>query len=317
MKITVVIVTHNKKDDLIKSIDALRNQSKAFDELIIIDNCSTDGTRELLLENGLVSEDLSLSKNVNANHFTLSVFYKNSGGNIGGAGGFNLGQTLAIDRGADYIWFMDDDAISEPNALELLFDAVECEGYDIVNPLVIDIKDNSKLSFGLSSKIMTVNEANEYKDDRGIIDGYINPFNGTFYSSNVISLIGKVKAEMFIWGDETEYILRAKDAGLNVATVVDAVVYHPASKTTTERFFFNLLEIECKPAKLMMNYYRNRAYIAISYGKRRRRPKKHKLFMKGILYFLCKREYKTTIDFIRYYVDGLTGKYELPPIRYE
>lgn len=308
MNIIVVIVTFNKKVDLIKAIESLSKQTKNFERLVIIDNNSNDGTREELLAHGLISTYLDTDMNVTLNGAQFNVTYKNTGQNIGGAGGFSLGQQIALDNEADYIWFMDDDAISSSNTLELLYDAIG--EYDIVNPLVINIDNHKQLSFGLSSKIKTVSDAMYYKDERGYIPNLANPFNGTFYSQNVVKMIGKVKAEMFIWGDESEYMKRAQFHGLKIATVVNAKVFHPATKTTKENFFFNCFEMECKPEHLKMNFYRNIGFLNSKYN---RKIIKHRFFIKAALYFCCKRDFSGLYKFSKYYFDGLSDKYKLPP----
>ncbi len=48
MRISVVIVTRNRKEDVKRSIDAYLNQNYEDKEVIVIDNQSTDGTREMI-----------------------------------------------------------------------------------------------------------------------------------------------------------------------------------------------------------------------------------------------------------------------------
>lgn len=48
MKISVVIVTRNRIDDLRVCLDGYLNQTYTNKEIIIVDNASTDGTRELI-----------------------------------------------------------------------------------------------------------------------------------------------------------------------------------------------------------------------------------------------------------------------------
>ncbi|WP_165312518.1 glycosyltransferase [Vibrio ziniensis] len=310
MKISVVIVTYNKKNDLLLSIMSLSHQTKKFDEIIIVDNNSIDGTKELLLKEGLINNDSDRNVKLNNNEFT--VHYKNSGANIGGAGGFALGQKIALSRDADVIWFTDDDAVCNPDALEKLYSALLNTDYDIVNPLVVDVENNEKLSFGLSKEIQTVEDAILIKDERGLIPDLANPFNGTLFLSSFVRDIGFVKSEMFIWGDEVEYIKRAKNSGRKIATVVDAKVYHPRSKTTYEPFMFGLLKMEVKPEKLQMNYYRNRGYLA---GKYEFGLRKYRFFIKSFFYFLSKIELRLLCIFICYYLDGYFDKYKLPNVR--
>ncbi len=46
MKVSVVIVTRNRKDDLIRTISGFLNQTYPNKEIVVIDNGSTDGTKE-------------------------------------------------------------------------------------------------------------------------------------------------------------------------------------------------------------------------------------------------------------------------------
>lgn len=46
MKISVVIVSRNRKDDLIRAIESYKNQTYKDVEIVIVDNCSTDGSKE-------------------------------------------------------------------------------------------------------------------------------------------------------------------------------------------------------------------------------------------------------------------------------
>lgn len=83
-----------------KTINSLRKQTYPIDNLCVINNGSTDGTYEWLLE----QQD-------------LTVIHQE---NLGGAGGFSRGVQYAYEDGADWIWMMDDDVYPESNCLEQL-----------------------------------------------------------------------------------------------------------------------------------------------------------------------------------------------------
>jgi GT2 family glycosyltransferase len=53
------------------------------------------------------------------------VAYAHSAVNLGFAGGSNLGMRAALGRGADWVWFLNDDALPEPEALSELLAAAE------------------------------------------------------------------------------------------------------------------------------------------------------------------------------------------------
>ncbi|MEO8602556.1 MAG: glycosyltransferase, partial [bacterium] len=49
--------------------------------------------------------------------------YLRSDTNLGFAGGANLGMSAALARGADWVWFLNNDALPEEQALSALVDA--------------------------------------------------------------------------------------------------------------------------------------------------------------------------------------------------
>ena len=48
--VSAVISTWNKRDDLRENLEALRAQTRPPDEIIVVDNASTDGTAEMVRE---------------------------------------------------------------------------------------------------------------------------------------------------------------------------------------------------------------------------------------------------------------------------
>lgn len=86
VKVAAVVVTYNRKELLRECLNALLNQTRPLDEIIVIDNASTDGTQEMI-----------------AKEFPY-ITYVLMSENIGGAGGFHEGMKLAYEKGYDWIW---------------------------------------------------------------------------------------------------------------------------------------------------------------------------------------------------------------------
>ena len=99
-------------------------------------------------------------------------------------------------------------------------------------PLVVDEDRPGRLVFPirLPGRTKVVHELADVR--RAATDGLIRdvviPFNGVLVTRELVARIGSVRGDFFIWGDDHEYRLRAEEAGARVATVVDAVVRHPA-----------------------------------------------------------------------------------------
>ena len=105
-KVAAIVVTYNRKELLRECLQALLAQTIPDLDILLIDNASTDGTKEYITD--IVEEN-------------PSIRYMNTGSNLGGAGGFHCGLKKAYERGYDYMWIMDDDTIPYPDALEQLF----------------------------------------------------------------------------------------------------------------------------------------------------------------------------------------------------
>ncbi len=127
MKTAAVVVTYNRKDLLVKNLEAVFGQTVLPDAVYVIDNHSSDGTGEHLRSLGYLDNS------------RIRYVYKDE--NTGGAGGFEYGTRIAYEAGYDWIWLMDDDGRpADRYALERLLhfanDQIQTNPYVMVNPLV-------------------------------------------------------------------------------------------------------------------------------------------------------------------------------------
>jgi rhamnopyranosyl-N-acetylglucosaminyl-diphospho-decaprenol beta-1,3/1,4-galactofuranosyltransferase len=84
----------------------------------------------------------------------------------------------------------------------------------------------------------------------GVIQGIVIPFNGVLITRALVEKIGLPREEFFIWGDDVEYRLRAEQAGLRIATVVDAHFLHPATDDLGTPMMFGLTTYNHSPSDL-------------------------------------------------------------------
>lgn len=196
-KVAAVVVTYNRVELLKRAIDALLAQSVELEHIVVVNNNSSDATKDYL--------DSNQNKKIMPIHLST---------NTGGAGGFSAGISFAHGLGVDYIWIMDDDAIPDINALSELLLADEhlekkhIESGFLCSHVVSD--DNICMNVpGISKK---TNETG-YLDwpafaSVGIVGVDKATFVSVLFRRNVISEVGLPVKEMFIWGDDTEYTWR-------------------------------------------------------------------------------------------------------------
>jgi rhamnopyranosyl-N-acetylglucosaminyl-diphospho-decaprenol beta-1,3/1,4-galactofuranosyltransferase len=63
----------------------------------------------------------------------------------------------------------------------------------------------------------------------GLLPDIVIPFNGVLMTRELVNRIGLVREDFFVWGDDVEYLWRAREHGARVATVVAARFLHPAT----------------------------------------------------------------------------------------
>lgn len=103
--VAAVVVAWNRAEILRDTLEALAQQSRPLDDLIVVNNASTDHTADVIGSNHAVTDVVVMPEN------------------MGGAGGFAAGIARAVNRGADLVWIMDDDTVPHTDALENLLEA--------------------------------------------------------------------------------------------------------------------------------------------------------------------------------------------------
>jgi GT2 family glycosyltransferase len=244
MSIAAVVVTYNRKELLCKNLEMLFLQNYKIDKIVIVDNHSTDGTREYICDEFLDKIE--------------QIQYEFLDENIGGAGGFEYGCKFAYENGYDYVWLMDDDGRPEnENTLNEIMKIVEKQKDEflVVNSLVT--QDLVNLSFGLITPKDTIESVKVHSVD-GVYKGKINAFNGTLVSKSVFETIGFPNGQFFIKGDERDFTDRAKSAGAYVATAVKSIYLHPEEPLKKQKLFgrtiMSNIEVPWKEYYKMRNY---------------------------------------------------------------
>jgi rhamnopyranosyl-N-acetylglucosaminyl-diphospho-decaprenol beta-1,3/1,4-galactofuranosyltransferase len=248
--VCAVVVTYNRRELLRECVVALRNQIRTPEQVLVVDNASTDGTVEMLREEFSGLEVLQLPTNQ------------------GAAAGFHSGMKRAYEAGFDWLWLMDDDGFAAPDSLAAL---LKEKDYGFKGSLLLARNANTTAAFpyplperGFTSEAEAIVAA--YPDGR--IPGFLHPYNGCLVSRAVIERIGLPLKSLLMWGDETEYFLRSKRAGIKSGTVLDSRFFHPENRQKCKEVrimgkTFALLYAEDREKFSLV--VRNQAYIYTRY----------------------------------------------------
>lgn len=267
-----MVVTYNRKELLERCLNAILTQKHPIEQVLIVDNASTDGTEEHLSLSGFLRDN--------------RVRYVRLQENIGGAGGFNFGLRMVANLGVDYVWIMDDDTIPNADALAALVESATCT--------------NDRLGFVCSKVIWNTGDPHLMNIPviKPIINGYafncIEKFNcllieacsfvSVIISREAIKAVGLPIKDMFIWADDIEYTTRITRAGFLGAYCNHSIVLHATMENYKTDIFTD------KTANLWRYRFgiRNNLYII-------RRTK-------GYTYFMLKCFYNITALNIKIFV---------------
>lgn len=207
MSVAAVVVSFNRLDYLKKCLTALEEQTCPLDEIIVIENGSTDGSADY----------------VKTNHPAVTLF--ETGANLGGAGGFAWGIELALHRGHAFAWLMDDDAEPHRDALAPLVRAMESEPRpSFAAPLVED--RTGAVVVGNLPTVSTDAMAQLAAQRQGGIALAHTTFVGVLIDLKLAAAMPLPYADFFIWFDDVEYTKRLAQSSHGIH-VVDSRMIHP------------------------------------------------------------------------------------------
>lgn len=313
MTITAIIVTYNRQKDLLRCINAVLNQNKRPNYLLIVNNASTDDTKEVIShlfgdfeEVCHFEQDIILkAKGDNL----LPVYLINKSFNTGGAGGFYTGLKVAHQYlSTDLYWMMDDDGYPSKDCLKQQL--IYSEQYDYVMPVSIDIENTLQMSW--PTVLKNGRKSILYKEvcsSWGNVMDYVYPFNGSLLSKKIVDKVGYINKDFFIWGDEYEHYWRCKKQGFHPVTITNAIFYHPANKMSFVPILFGLIKVPFSESKIrMVCLARNYTYIYWNHDNKMKIV--YKLFIYTWLYLITR---KLDISGYKLYIssvwDGLKGNF--------
>lgn len=206
--LVLVLVTYNRLEKLKHALECFDLQTCKPDAIVVVNNHSTDGTLKFL--NTWILNDTLYRKHV-----------INTEENIGGSGGFYLGQKWALEMGADWVYVSDDDAFPQLDMIEQFY-------------LYVNSHDCTQIS-AICSTVMRPDgtfdssHRNYFVVDNGLFYRRVNPpidfyerdsfsidllsYVGSFLNACALRKVGLVNPDFFIYYDDSEHSFRLKKWG--------------------------------------------------------------------------------------------------------
>jgi len=221
-RVTIVIVTWNKKADVLALLDALATMEYQNVRVVVVDNASTDGTVQAIRSH------------------PLQVTLLENRENLGGTGGFNTGLRHLLHHGRqEYIWLLDNDAMITPTTLTHLVAAMEHDpdigvaGSRIMAPekpdLMVELGGFVDWNHAIWLPHLRYRPAAETKPGSIVTVDYVAACSALVRES-ALRQVGIMDERFFLHWDDIDFCLRFREQGFRVAAVSDSVIFHSVEK---------------------------------------------------------------------------------------
>ncbi len=213
MKVYVIVLNWNGLSDTKECVESLL-KSKYTVNIIVVDNGSEGNDAEILRRT----------------YPQITVL--ETGKNLGFAGGNNVGIKYALDKGADAIFLLNNDAIVDENTIGTLVEACLSYNAGIAGPTIYYYDEPEKIQFaggifnGCEIRCIHQKSNNPWYCD--FILGC-----AIFVLRDVWEKVGLLDTTYFFYAEETDFCIRAKRAGYRILYVPKASVWHKVSASAS------------------------------------------------------------------------------------
>jgi GT2 family glycosyltransferase len=214
-RVYLIVLCYNGIAFTLDCLESLLRQDYPHSEILVVDNASQDGTAET----------------VRAAYPQIEVI--STGENLGYAGGNNFGMRVAMRRGADALFLINNDTWLEPGCVSALVGSLAANPQaGVVGPMVY--------AGGLQNMISSAGGQIDWRcadaDNvgAGLLDEHQFPARavdfvngcGILVTVDAVRRAGLLDPRYFMYWEETDWCLRASRAGLGVRFEPGAYMIH-------------------------------------------------------------------------------------------
>ncbi|MFA6320557.1 MAG: glycosyltransferase family 2 protein [Candidatus Omnitrophota bacterium] len=234
-KVSIIILNWNGAEDTIECLNSVEGLSYPNYDIIVVDNGSVDGSRDLIKKTCPRVTVLSL------------------GVNLGYAGGNNAGIKYAMDHGADYVLILNNDTVIDSCIInEFIKSSEKHKTAGIFGAKIYYYNDPACIWFGRAKWNEDISDFNSIDDGKTDACPEVNDVHETdyvcgcamFIRASLIKKIGLFDESFFLCWEETDFCERAKRAGLKCLFVPTAKVWHKIAvsfkgESSPQKIYFN------------------------------------------------------------------------------
>jgi GT2 family glycosyltransferase len=222
VRVVAIVVNWNGGQANLACLSSILASGVAPADVVFVDNGSTDGSRELV-----------------AKAFPKITRIENAR-NLGFGEAANQGARTALERGADAVFFVNNDVVLPTETLAALAEALEESPHlGIVGPRVLSMRDPERIwcaggmltwRQNLSTLVGNGEKDGPQFKERKRVD-YV-PGCALLARSTVLEEVGLFDARYFAYMEDVDLCLRARRRGHGVELIGEVAAFHASSSAT-------------------------------------------------------------------------------------
>lgn len=217
--VSIIVLNWNGLDDTIECLESLRRITYPNYNVILVDNASS-------------GKDVVLLRERFGNYIDLVQNEEN----YGFAKGNNVGIRLALGRGADYVLLLNNDTVVDPVFLDELISVAEANTrLGILCPNMYSYDEPDRLVFYGAIQVdfwrSHVKQQPKFNCQGPVIETEVALGAAMLIARKTIEVIGLLPEEYFFGVEDVDYSVRASRAGIGIAVVTKANIWHKISRS--------------------------------------------------------------------------------------
>ena len=221
-KVYIILLNWNNEEDTIECIQSLEEINYGNYKIIIVDNGSE------------IESVLKIEK-----QYPEMKIIKNKE-NLGFAGGNNVGIKYAIEDGADYVLLLNNDTTVEKDFLKKLVEAGELNKKNGLLGSKTNYHSEPNRIWFAGGKVSWMKNKGMHIGLDEIDNGQYDKIKEVDYLTGccllikreVIEKIGVLEEDYFLYYEDTDFSLRAKNVGYKIMYIPESKIYHKVSRST-------------------------------------------------------------------------------------
>ncbi len=219
-KVVTIILNWNGLEDTVECLASLSKLDYPNHEVIVVDNGSKDGSVAAI-----------------RNAFPDVILIENAK-NLGFTGGNNVGIRRGMERGAEYLWLLNNDTVIDTGALRALVRTGERSPESgLLSPVIHFYDHPQEIQFMgnyIRRDLLEIwkIERRELLENEHVRRNLVLWGTALLIKRPTIERIGRLNEKYFAYHEDEEYGIRANRAGIRSLVVPEAKVYHKNSKST-------------------------------------------------------------------------------------